>query len=196
MTLPFLARYVSERDVIGMLYYLGPGSPWMEKFGEIASAITRASNEDPLFPQYEPGCEATACILVALAYKESGFHQSLVANRGKNFGLYQIQPPTITRDPKKPPTRVKGQTLLVPLAASFVAIDLIRTSFREGEARPWVERLSWYMQTNGSPAGMETLRRSMDRLMFAQTLFSRTFPQDKLPERVPMLGEYVEDRQS
>lgn len=187
MSLPFLARYVSEKAVIGMLYFLSPSSPYIEKFGEIAAAITKASNSDPLFPQYEAGSEATASILVALAFKESGFHQSVIGDRGKSFGLFQIQPPTAG-------PRIKGQMLLVPMSASLVAVDLIRTSFRQCEKRPWIERLSWYVASNGCSDNLVILKKSMDRLLLAQQLFSRFFPQDHLPERVPMLNEAVDKR--
>ena len=185
MSLPFLARYVSETVIMAMLYHLGPSSPYMDKYGEIASAITRASNQDPLFPQYESGGEATAAILVALAYKESSFHQNVLGDKGKSFGLFQIQPPT---------ARVKGQILLIPLSASLIAVDLIRTSFRQCSDRPWVERLAWYVASNGCTSHPVIVKKSMERLMLAQQLFVKFFPQAKLPERVPMLTEHVEER--
>ncbi len=174
----FLAKLVTEAVVIAMLYNLEPYGSHVPAYGEIAAAMTKASNEDPLFPEHEAGSEATASILVALAYQESRFHPNVIGDGGKSFGLYQIQPPT---------AKVDGSLLLVPMNASFIAIDLIRSSFRHCEARPWPERLSWYIASNGCPTHPVIVKKSMERLILAQELFRKHFPKSALPSNLPAL---------
>ena len=174
----FLAHAVAEAVVMAMLYQLAPYGSHVPSYGEVAAAVTKASNEDPLFPENESGSEATATILVALAFHESSFHPNVIGDHGKSFGLYQIQPPT---------ARVDGSLLLLPLNASYVAIDLIRQSFRHCEARPWPERLSWYVASNGCPSHPIIVKKSMERLILAQELFRKFFPKSTLPTKLPAL---------
>lgn len=107
-------------------------------FPEIATAISTASNHDPLFPHRKEGCAATAAVLVAIAWHESNFRPNAVGDNGESLGLYQIQPPT---------AKIDGKLLLIPRNASYVAIDLVRTSFRQCKDKPWEERLSWYISS-------------------------------------------------
>ncbi len=176
----FLARLVSEAAVIAMLYNLEPYGSHVPAYGEVAAAMTKASNEDPLFPQHESGSEATACILVALAHQESRFHPNIIGDHGKSFGLYQIQPPT---------AKVDGSLLLIPVNASFIAVDLIRQSFSHCAARPWPERLSWCVASNGCPTHPVIVKKSMERLILAQELFRKHFPKSDLPLALPAKGE-------
>lgn len=187
MALPYIARYVSEKIVISMLYFLAPNSPYIEKYGEISAAIAKAANEDPLFPHHGGGAEMTASILVALAYKESSFHQSVIGDKGKSFGLFQIQLPTAG-------PRIKANILLQPMSASKVAVDLIRRSFQQCEHRNWYERLSWYVASNGCPNHVIIVKKSAERLILAGELYKKFFPDQTVPDRVPRLGEAVEER--
>ncbi len=172
----FIARTVSEATVIAMLYNLEPYGSHVPAYGEVASAMSKASNEDPLFPEHEAGCEATACILIALAYQASRFHTSLIR---EGMGLYQILPPSPTID---------GSLLLVPINASFIVIDLVRQSFRHCENRPWFERLSWYVSPGTEPNHL-TVKKSMERLILAHELFRKHFPHSVLPTALPAKGE-------
>lgn len=172
--MPFLASPVSEANVITMLYNLEPYGSHVPAYGEIAAAMTKASNEDPLFPEHEAGCEVTACILMALAYQASHFHPNLIR---EGMGLYQISPPSPDLD---------GSLLLVPVNASFIALDLVRQSFRRCEERPWFERLSWYVEPDPHPSHA-TLKKSMERLILAQELFRKHFPNSPLPTKLPTL---------
>lgn len=176
----FLARLVSEVAVLAMLNNLEPYGSHVPAYGEISAAMAKASNEDPLFPQHEAGSEVTACILVALAHQESRFHPNVIGDKGKSFGLYQIQPPT---------AKVDGSLLLIPVNASFVAVDLIRQSFSHCSARPWPERLSWYVASNGCPSHPVIVKKSMERLILAQELFRKHFPKSVLPTALPAKGE-------
>lgn len=174
----FLARAVTEAVVIAMLYQLEPYGSHVPAYGEIAASMVKASNEDPLFPEHESGSEATASILVALAWQESRFHPNVIGDSGKSFGLYQIQPPT---------AKVDGSLLLLPMNASYIAVDLIRQSFRHCESRPWPERLSWYVASNGCPTHPIIVKKSMERLILAQELFRKFFPKAVLPTTLPAL---------
>jgi len=176
----FLAKAVTEAAVIAIMYALEPYGSYVPSYGETAAAITHASNDDPLFPQHEGGSEATATILIALAWYESKFHANVIGDHGKSFGLFQIQPPT---------AKVDGSLLLLPRNAVFIAVDLIRTSFRQCEKRPWTERLSWYVASNGSPDHPIIVKKSMERLLLAQELFRRHFPKSAMPPALPAKGE-------
>lgn len=167
-------RGITQTVIMAMLYQLEPSSPHVPKYGEIARAIEEASNHDPLF-EHEAGSEATAAILVSLAWFESRFHANVVGDGGKSFGLFQIQPPTAKLD---------GALLLVPATAAKVAVDLIRTSFMTCAHRPWIERLSWYVASNGCPTHPKIAKKSADRLLLARSLFVKHFPREKIPETV------------
>lgn len=176
----FLARAVTEAAIMTMLYALEPYGSHVPSYGETAAAIQHASNDDPLFPEHEAGSEATATILIALAYHETHFHPNLIGDHGKSFGLFQIQPPT---------AKIDGSLLLVPRNATFIAVDLIRQSFQHCAARPWIERLSWYVASNGCPDHPVIVKKSMERLVLAQELFRKYFPKSHLPLALAPKGE-------
>lgn len=178
----FLAKAVCQTAIIAMLYRLEPSGPNVPAYGEISAAIEQASNSDPLFPEHEGGSEATASILVALAWHESRFQPNVIGDNGKSFGLFQIQPPT---------AKIDGSLLLVPRTAAFIAVDLIGQSFKKCEKRPWVERLSWYVASNGCPDHPVIVKKSMERLILAQELFRHFFPKSQLPAALPAKGETV-----
>lgn len=180
----FLAKAISNATLMAMLYHLEPNSPHVPRYGEIALAIEKASNQDPLFPQHEAGSEATAAILVSLAWHESRFHPNIVGDNGKSFGLFQIQPPT---------AKLQANVLLQPATASFIAIDLIRSSFSYCSDRPWVERLSWYIASGRGCRDPHpvVVKKSMQRLMVAQQLFAKFFPHEKLPPALPGKNDSV-----
>lgn len=190
MSFIFIARPVQEAVVMSMLYALVPSGPHVPAYGEIAHAMTIASNNDPLFPHHEAGAEATVCILIAIARTESDFHPNAVGDNGQSLGLYQIQPPT---------ANVDGKLLLVPINASHIAIDLVRTSFRECADRPWFERLAWYISSNTCKnKGRGVLRQSVEKMALATELFAKFFSQSKsdgtkstIPTELPARGEKV-----
>jgi hypothetical protein len=151
---PMIAEAIGQHIVLAMLRTLAPSSMYAHAFPEIAEAIATASNHDPLFPRRKDGCARTASILVAIAWHESRFHPNAVYNG--SFGLYQIRPPS---------PELSAKILLLPRDASYVAIDLIRTSF----TRPWGERSAWL---------------SKERMQTAIKVFGRVFPDAPLlPER-------------
>lgn len=172
----FIAQLISQTTIMAMLYHLEPMGPYVPHYQEIATAVTKAANEQPLFPQHESGSQATAAILISLAWYESRFHTNVVGDNGKSFGLFQIQPPT---------AKVDGKLLLLPMNAAFIATDLVRESFRQCEKRPWTERLSWYVSSNGCPKHPIIVKKSMERLMLAQQLFAKFFPKSELPPALP-----------
>lgn len=180
----FLARVVSEAAVSLMLYQLEGYGSNVTAYGEISFAIAKASNEDPLFPEHESGCEATACILVAMAWHGSKFHPNLIGLGGRTFGLYQLRPPT---------EEIDGSLMLTPINASFIALGLVRQSFQECEAMPWPERLTAFVTANGSEGASrhEIVKKSMERLVLAHELFRRFFPAATLPNKLPALPEFT-----
>lgn len=163
-----IAEAISGAAVMTMLYGLDAMNPHVPKYGEISEAIATASNEDVLFPSHPDGAYWTAAILVALAYKESGFHANVIGDHGKSFGLFQIQPPT---------AKVDAKLLLVPKTAAYVAVDLIRQSFYNCRSRPWEEKLSWYVASNGCPTHPIIVKKSMDRMLLAVQVMKKAFPQ-------------------
>lgn len=176
----FLARLISEATVIAMLYNLEPYGSHVPAYGEIAAAVTKASNEDPLFPQHEAGCEATATILIAVAYNASRFHTSLIGMQGQTFGLFQIRPPN---------EKLNGSLLLMPLTAVFIAVDLIRQSFAACVDKPWPEKLTHFVLQNERADRFLVAKKSMESLILAHELFRKHFPQSVLPTALPAKGE-------
>ena len=161
---PMIAEAISSVAVMALLNFLEPYSPHVPDYGEISEAITQASNEDPIFPNHKDGVRMTAAVLVAVAHYESGFHKTVVGDHGKSFGLFQIQPPT---------ARTSANLLLNPRTASYVAIDLIRTSFKQCAKRPLLERLSWYVSSIGCPEHQKIVHKSVVRMHEAQRLLAK-----------------------
>jgi hypothetical protein len=164
---------ISGPQVIKILYAL---DPYNVHHGEVSEAIAQASNQDPLFPEREDGCFRTAAILVAFAWYGSRFQPTLVGNNGKCFGVYQICPPS---------TDVLGRTITTNMLtnvrdASFVAVDLIRTSMLQGAARPWEERLSWLLASQDPEQATKNrggvVKRSFDRMLLADKIAKDHFP--------------------
>lgn len=169
-----IAEAISSALVMGALYKLEPYSPHVPQFAEISEAITQAANHDPLFPEDKDGCRKTAAILVAVAWFESRFHPNAVGDNGRSFGLFQIQPPT---------GKVPSNVLLNPRTSAYIAVDLIRQSFTACAKRPYEERLSWYVSSNGCPTHPVIVKKSMDRLLMA----TRILPLFNPPPAPPAL---------
>lgn len=167
-----IAEVVVAAQVLKMLQYLEPTSPYTPDYGEISEAIATASTHDPLFPNRADGCLRTAAILVAVAWHESRFHKSIIGDQGKSFGLFQIQPPT---------AKHSANMLLNPREASYIAIDLIRTSFTACSKAPWESRLSWYVSSNGCPDHPVIRKKSISRMMTAERILRQEFPTKVLP---------------
>ena len=167
-----IAEAITAAHVLKMLYFLEPQGPHVPDYGEISEAIANTSNQDPLFPQREDGCLRTAAILVSLAWYESRFHKSVVGDQGKSFGLFQIQPPT---------AKHSANMLLNPREASYIAVDLIRTSFGACRNQPWESRLSWYISSNGCPTHPVIVKKSMSRMLTAERILKSEFPAKVLP---------------
>lgn len=172
-------RPVGDTSVLAMLWELGRFSPLHVKmnFVQMAVSISRASNQDPIFPEQEAGAEATACILVALAWAGSRFDATL--RRGRNLGVFQIRLP-------------EGNTsslLSTQEGAAFVAIDRLRESLRACEGQPWPARLAGFMLENG---GFADARASGQVLGLAQQLFRLAFPHADLPPGLPPADDLQE----
>lgn len=167
----FNAIPVTGAAIMKVLYAMEPNSPWVPDYGEISEAVATASNQDPLFPSRPDGCAWTAAILLGLAHKESRFHKTVVGDNGRSFGLFQIQPPTANMFGKP----ISINMLTSPRDATFIAIDLIRESFRNCKDRPFEERLSWYASSIGCPKHETIIFKSFDRLVLARTLMKKHF---------------------
>lgn len=167
-----IAETVSVVSVLTMMRFLQPFSLHAPQYPEIATAIATASNHDPLFPHRKDGCERTAAILVAIAWHESRFHPNANGDNGQSLGLFQIQPPT---------ARVDGKLLLLPRTASYIAIDLIRTSFQKCEQRPWGDKLVWYAASGHICIDHPVInKQSRDRMATADRVFKKVFPERPL----------------
>ena len=145
--------------VLAIMNALAPATPWAFQYGEIAEAIADASNQDPLFPG-EDGARKTAAVLLALAYHESRFQPNVVGDNGASFGLFQIQPPT---------AKVEAHLLTLPRNAAFIAIGLIRTSFRVCAQDEMKNRLAWYA-AGGLGCREQGKRKSAIRMGLAMKL--------------------------
>lgn len=167
-----LAEAVTAALVMKMMHYLEPQGPYVPDYGEISEAIAQAANHDPLFPGRPDGCIRTAAILVSLAWYESRFHKTVVGDQGRSFGLYQIQPPT---------AKHAMNQLTNPATASYIAIDLIRTSITACKSQPWESRLSWYISSNGCPDHPVIRKKSINRMATAERLVRVHFPDKALP---------------
>jgi hypothetical protein len=163
-------KLVSGLWVLRLMNTAEPGQPWSPVYGEISEAIAQASNDDPLFSG-EHGAYKTAALLVAIAWYESRFHPNIVhkeADGSTSFGLYQIQAPT---------AKVPGNLLLLPRTASYVAIDLLRQSFRQCASAPEDERLAWYASSgNGCPRNPLVREQSKRRVGLARRLYEKNPP--------------------
>jgi hypothetical protein len=162
-----LAEAISATLVLATLNKIEPFGPHVPQYAEVAEAITQASNHDPLFPEDKDGSRKTAAILVSLAWFESRFHPNAVGDNGRSFGLFQIQPPT---------AKVESNILTNPRTASYIAVDLIRRSFQACAKRPYEERLSWYVSSNGCPSSPIIVKKSMDRLLMATRILPMLNP--------------------
>lgn len=125
---------VAPNWVLSVMNKLQPSAPWIMSYGETAEAIAQAANADPLFNEAD-GPKRTAAVLIALAFHESHFQPNVIGDSGHSFGLFQIQPPT---------ARVDASLLLLPRNAAFIAIDLIRQSFKVCERESFEHKLAWY----------------------------------------------------
>jgi hypothetical protein len=164
-----VSRPIPGHKVMALLYKFHASQPAINSYGEISEAIAKASTEDPLFPLVVEGSEMTACILVSLAWHESRFLPTIVGDGGRSFGLYQIQPPT---------ARVDSKLLTLPRDASFVAIDLIRTSIAHTvkAKRDWRHALAWYAASSEEGSRHPVVvSQSHSRMELAAKLFAEFF---------------------
>jgi len=117
---------------------------------ECCDAIARASTVDPIFPDEPAGSEATAAILVAIAWEASRF--SPYTRQGPFLGLFRMRPPV------NPP--VTADMFLLPHPAALHAVDLARTSMAicASRERPTGEGLGLFRELGRSP-GPADLRR-------------------------------------
>ncbi len=166
---------------MGMLYSF-PCSPTVARtFSEIANAIANAANQDPLFPRHASGCEATVCLLVALAWQGSRF-QKWIMRGNRNMGLFQIRIPE--------GQKVSSSVVMLPVTSAFVAIDRLRESFRKSEGQPLGERLAFFVaessgeEARPSPRSTHTSRETM---ILADRLFLRYFPKARMPKPSDLL---------
>lgn len=138
--------------ILSLMLVLQPTAPWSDTYEATARAIDQAVQEQPsLFTEDAAGREKTAAVLVALAWFESTFKPNAVGGGGRVRGLFQIGGHGDLSD---------------PLAASRLALTLLRESFRLCSARPVDERLANYAAGGTSCRNMspETLKKSRDRV--------------------------------
>jgi hypothetical protein len=167
------AEAIAATLVLKIMNTVEPFGAHVPRYGEISEAITQAANQDPLFPELADGCARTAAVLLAISYHETRWNPALMGDNGRSFGLYQIQPPT---------AKVSGNLLLNARDASFIAIDLVRKSMFECRARPWQERLSWYVASNGCPTHPVIVSKSVLRMSTADRFLKQlTPPPPQLP---------------
>jgi len=165
-------RPVSESAVLRLLWDVGRFCPAAIKRGfvELAWSICRAANDDPLFVEHEAGAEATACVLVAVAWTASRFQPTMRV--GRNVGVFQI----------RQPEHVDAPLLCTTQGGAFVALDLIRRSLASCADAPWPERLAGFVAENG---GWYAERVSRDVLGLAQALFRQAFRAEDMPLALP-----------
>lgn len=129
-------RLVGQYAVHQILIALA-GSHGQERFGLIAEGISGAANSDPLFPRDLGGSEATACVLVAIAWEGSRL-QPYTRSVDHRYGLYRIRPPNYPR--------TSMSLYQHPRSCSSVAVDLVRESLRRSTRLPPGERLAWFLE--------------------------------------------------
>lgn len=139
-----------------MLSLGGADKHTLAAFPEIAQAVARASTVDPLFPDELAGAEATAAILLAVAWRSSRFQA--YSRSGPYLGLFRLRPPV------SPP--VTAQSLLLPRSSTLLAVDLLRYSFTTQRAAPLSDRLAVFRDwgrcsSTPSPEGVAWSRETM-----------------------------------
>ncbi len=157
---------------MGVLYGAFPIHPAVARdYSEIAVGISSAANADPLFPRSPAGSEATACLLVALAWTSSQMRKGAISADGRSLGLYQLQIPK--------GQRVQSSLVILPHTGSLVAIDRIRSGFAESLRRPLAERLVSFMVRDQGRTEAKALPLSAQTMVLADRLLTRYFPRAK-----------------
>jgi hypothetical protein len=119
-----------------------------------ARAIAEATERSaPLFPGPE-GRARTTALLVAVAYHESRFRPDVVGDRGRSFGLFQLQR--------------GGASNVDPAVAAPRALASLRASMRACRDHPEDERLAAYA-LGRCDRGLEASR---DRARLGRALFA------------------------
>lgn len=167
-------RPVGRNAVLRVLYRVGRGVGW-RYYAIVARGIADAANDDPIFPREPSGCEATACLLVALAWEATRLlPYAGIAPDGRR-GLYRLRTPMNVDD---------GRVVTDPWKASHVAVDLTRESLRRCQALPLEHRLSWLLELGDRPgmppAAMvhphpESLHRSEQIMAHGRLLWTAHF---------------------
>lgn len=124
--------------VVGLMTTLEPAAPWRATFESTATAIARASEEEPLFndENIEESQHKTAALLVAVAWYESHLKPTAKSKNGKWYCLYQIDKRELS-DPQK--------ALEDPEVCTRAALKILRSSLKYCAKRPKDEQLAVFM---------------------------------------------------
>lgn len=166
-----LMRPVSTERLVRVMTSLGGDRRARSDYPAVAQAIARGAFDDPLFPGEDAGAEATAAILLAIAWSASKCRP--YGREGRMLGLYRIRPPV------DPP--VLAQTLLLPRTATLIALDIARYSLSALSHQPVGERLAIFRDLGRAPGtyqspgsfSADTLAWSRATIEHAKRLFPR-----------------------
>jgi hypothetical protein len=126
--------------ILSLMLGLQPRAPWLATYEDTAKAIAQVvAAETPLFTG-DRGREKTAAVMVALAWAESRFNPVAVGDHGLSVGLFQMSGANLP----SPEGYRRADILGHPIAASEVALHMLRQSFAICAARPLNERIAWY----------------------------------------------------
>ncbi|HEU4411694.1 MAG TPA: transglycosylase SLT domain-containing protein [Polyangiaceae bacterium] len=132
--------------VLSLLLLLQPEAPWRASYPATARAIAEAAERsEPLFPGSD-GRTHTAALLVAVAYHESRFDPKAVGDKGRSFGLFQLQR--------------GGASNFTPAVAARRSLAFLRSSRNACRDRPEDERLAAYV-SGRCDRGLEASRARM-----------------------------------
>lgn len=164
LTLAILANTWMHMGILSMIQIiltimvaLQPSAPWRDSYEKTAIGIYEGAQAEPIFSG-EYGIQRTIALDIAIAWFESRFNPQAVGDKGKSWGLYQVQGHGQSDD-------VKTQTI--------IANKMVLQSFRVCKSKPLDERLGWYAA--GGNDCERGLRESRHRMGKAQWIFRKWF---------------------
>lgn len=172
-----IPRIVGASSIMEVLYAFGMNTPRIQRtYPATAAAISAASSEDPIFPNHEAGGAATACLLLALARRRTGFWP-YDTYPGRCMGLYRLRCPEPIDG-----RSIDGRMLMLPHHASFVATDQIRRSLtaHQSVARKrkvdWSAGLAGFLIENDRVPLRQAIRESRVILELTMRILTRHMP--------------------
>lgn len=141
-----------------------PDAEQLKTMSELAEAISRVSQEKPLF-EGKRGQENTAALLVSIAYFESSFHGMHRGDHGNSVGFFQIWPRK--GDPSKDELEQN-----IPLQANL-ARERIAESFHSCSYGDPGDRLALYASGSCSRGIRESRRRMNQAIVLMREVFPR-----------------------